>query len=378
MRTAIVSDLHLGAASSADLLARSPFRQRLLKQLRGAERIVLLGDVIELRDRPLADALELSRPLFEGLRDVVPDAELVLVPGNHDYQLLEPWLQRRRLDPGRGELGLEQRIPPAGDAVGQLAAWAGADRMALSYPGIWVRDDVYATHGHYLDCHLSTPTFEGLGVGALRRITRTSDGGPHTPDAYERAVAPLYALLFALAQGSRVNRSSGMRSPSIRAWQALGGASGRARSVRGRVLGSTVVPGAVKLANRLGLGSFGTDLSLAQISRAGARAMGETVERLGIDAAHVVFGHTHRRGPLPEDDTASTESDWIVGRTQLYNSGSWVYAPALLGGSGATSPYWPGTLVEVEDDGPPRRVELLAEHSEREVRELLSTPDGGE
>ena len=25
--------------------------------------------------------------------------------------------------------------------------------VQLAYPGVWLRDDVYATHGHYLDCH---------------------------------------------------------------------------------------------------------------------------------------------------------------------------------------------------------------------------------
>ncbi|MGI9557678.1 MAG: metallophosphoesterase, partial [Solirubrobacterales bacterium] len=321
MHTALISDLHLGSASGADLLRRDELRGRLLAWIEGCDRVVLLGDVIEFRDRPLADALEAARPLFEALREAVPDAELVIVPGNHDYQLLEPWLQRRRLLAEPPPLTLEERIPATGDAVGQIAAWAGPDRTSLAYPGVWLRDDVYATHGHYLDCHISTPTFEGLGVGALQRLRRI-EGGPRTPDDYEQVMAPLYALLFALAQRSRLLDSPAGKSPSIRAWCALGGATGQARTLRSRALGSTVLPGAVKLANRIGLGSFGTDLSLPQIGRAGAEAMAELVTRLGIGAEHVVFGHTHRRGPLPGDEVAAGRATWATTTTSLRNTGS--------------------------------------------------------
>ena len=85
-------------------------RDRLLARLAPADRIVLLGDVVELRDRPLGEALQIARPFFEQLREVAPDAELVIVPGNHDYQLLEPWLRKQRLQSVRPSVALEQRI----------------------------------------------------------------------------------------------------------------------------------------------------------------------------------------------------------------------------------------------------------------------------
>ncbi len=43
---------------------------------------------------------------------------------------------------------------------------------SAAYPGLWVREDVYATHGHYLDCHLTIPTLERLGIGAMGRVMR--------------------------------------------------------------------------------------------------------------------------------------------------------------------------------------------------------------
>ena len=32
-------------------------------------------------------------------------------------------------------------------------------------PGLWPADGVYATHGHYLDRHLTVPSFERLAAG---------------------------------------------------------------------------------------------------------------------------------------------------------------------------------------------------------------------
>ena len=66
--------------------------------------------------------------------------------------------------------------------------------------------------------------------------------------------------------------------------------------------------------NRLGIGPLKADLSGVELRRAGLRAMGEVVARLGIDARHVIFGHTHRSGPLPDDDAG----EWrLAGGGQL-------------------------------------------------------------
>jgi hypothetical protein len=79
--------------------------------------------------------------------------------------------------------------------------------------------------------------------------------------------------------------------------------------------------------------------------------MAAVVERLGIDAAHVIFGHTHRSGPHPGD------ASW----GPLMNTGSWIHEPAFLGASPKDSPYWPGHMALVPDDGPPELLTLLDE-----------------
>ena len=67
VRTAVVSDLHLGMLSGADVVSCRRLRERLLAALAGADHVVLLGDVLELRERRVAEMIELSRPFFEGL-----------------------------------------------------------------------------------------------------------------------------------------------------------------------------------------------------------------------------------------------------------------------------------------------------------------------
>lgn len=375
VRTVIVSDLHLGASGAADVLRRPAIRDTLMEGVAGADEVVLLGDAIELRDRPLAEALEVARPFFEALGPAC--ARVVVVPGNHDHHLLAAWLERRRLD-GSGPLALEQRTGVEGGPLGELARWMPGTTIELAYPGLWLRPGMYATHGHYLDRHLTIPTFERLAVAAVERIlgVREDDplapppapapeaSGPVGPDDYERSQAPLYAFLFTLAQGGGGGgggRVAGA-NPSARVWQALGGGYGRAARMRGWLLGSVVVPGAVRVANRLRLGPVRPDLSAAAITRAGLEAIGEVARRLEIEAEHLIFGHTHRRGPGPG------ESGWVLPTgTRLWNTGSWVYAPGIAGTTPGRSPYWPGTIAVVEDDGPPELRHLLDEHDRSEL-----------
>ena len=89
--------------------------------------------------------------------------------------------------------------------------------------------------------------------------------------------------------------------------------------------------------------------------------MGIVAERLEVDAEHVVFGHTHRAGPLATD---ADEDGWAApGGRRLWNAGNWVYEPAVAGPPGRRSGHWPGACVVVDDDGPPRLERLLDEEA---------------
>jgi hypothetical protein len=115
-------------------------------------------------------------------------------------------------------------------------------------------------------------------------------------------------------------------------------------------------PVLVATLNRAGIGPLRTDVSGQELRRAGLRAFAEVVERLGIDASHVIFGHTHRAGPLPRDHAA----EWTAPpAASLINSGSWVHDPSFVGADRGDSPYRPGFCVAVDDDEPPELRNLL-------------------
>ena len=53
--------------------------------------------------------------------------------------------------------------------------------VRVAYPGVWLRDDVYATHGHYIDRHITVPMLERLAAGAMRRVVALNPEGPRSP-----------------------------------------------------------------------------------------------------------------------------------------------------------------------------------------------------
>jgi Calcineurin-like phosphoesterase len=376
MRTLIVSDLHLGSGSGSDVLRHPEPRAALLDALKDVDRLVLLGDVLELRHGPPRYAMAAARPFFEDLGRALTGCEIVVSAGNHDHLLVESWLNERALQ-ASAPLGLEQRLLPAhaSPMLARIAEWASPARVVAAYPGLWVRSDVYATHGHYLDCHLTVPTLERLGVGVMSRVLGRPARAFGGVEDYEAVTGPMYAWRDAVARETRTGKALN-RVDTVRAWRALaggGGGSSRARKLRRLVLAGAF-PVAVAALNRAGLGPLRTDISTEELRRAGLRAMGEVADRLGLGNAYVVFGHTHRAGPLMDD----RESEWRGrGGARLVNSGCWTYDLVFLSRTLSGSPYWPGTCVIVEDSGPPMLKRLLLDRSHAELAPALvadSTP----
>lgn len=359
MRTAVVSDLHLGGLAGVDAAREGDGRAALLRGLADAERVVLLGDVVELRERPLAAALEFVRPLVEELGRALAGRRVVLVPGNHDHAFAEPWLTRLRL--AGEELGSagDWPVEPGDGAAGRLAEWMPEVELTLAYPGLWLRPDAYVTHGHYLDLHLTVPRLESIAASAMGRITGLGRNATSAAD-YETILAPLYAFYDGLAQGASAAALARGGSLSRDVWRRVSRDGAGSRSARETaaafLLGRVTIPGAVATLNRLGLGPFSPTLSGEELRRSGLLAMGRVAEALAPDAEHVVFGHTHRPGPLPGDDAA----EWtMLNGTRLWNSGSWLWERPFVT-AGRKSPYWPGTVLRVDAEGPPRLENALA------------------
>ena len=353
MRIAVLSDLHLGALNHSDVVRRPAVLEALHDVLARADRIVLLGDALELREHSLARLLELARPIFDRLADATAGKRLTLVPGNHDHALADPWLGRVRV--AGEELGAENEWPvePGGwhGAAGVIADWLADTEVTLAYPGIRLRPDVYATHGHYLDVHLTVPRLESIAASAMARITgRGADCA--SADDFEAVMAPLYGFFAGLAQGASpaALERGGRVSRSV--WSRATGNG----TVGALLLGRVTIPAAVATLNRLKLGPFSPVLRGPELRRAGLLAMAQVADTLAPDATQVLFGHTHRAGPLTGDD----EAEWTtLSGTRLWNTGNWYVERAFVSEREPRTPYWPGTVVWLEPGEPPRLENVL-------------------
>jgi hypothetical protein len=367
VKTLVVSDLHLGTGRGADLLRRPDLRAPLLEALEPGDRLVILGDGLELREAAHREASSLAAPFFAAVGEALgPDGELLMLAGNHDHGLVAGWIDARLQSEPSGFLGLAEPIEPAaaGPLAAHLAELVRPARLSLSYPGAWLRDDVFAIHGHYSDLHATVPTFERLAAGAMARWVVRLPEHDARPDDYEAALAPIYAFLHQLTQRSAHAAVSAGAGASARAWVALAGDGRRRHPVRAAAFGGAYLA-AVALVNAAGLGPVDHRLSGPALRRGYLRGIREVLRRLGVSAPWVLWGHSHRAGPWPQDDAV----EWRTpAGTRIVNAGSWVYQPHFLGGEGSTSPYWPGTAVVIEGDAPPRLIRLLADRAPAALR----------
>ncbi len=333
MRTLVISDLHLGARRGNDVLTRPRPLERLLAALEDVERLVLLGDVIELMEGRPRQAFALAEPVLRALGGAVgADREIVIVPGNHDRPLAARWArgQGRALRP-------ESAVPlDASPALARLSSLLAPARITARYPGVWLSERTWATHGHYLDRHLLPASPVGI-IGRRPRLPAEP-----LPIDYEQARRPSLTrstrwlpgpLATLLDDAAELARAATMPAP-------------------GRLLHRRFAP-------------FNAMLLGMQVRRASLPALMRVLAALRIDAEHVVFGHVHRLGPLAGDDPLAWQAPG--GRPRLISSGSWLYEPVLVHRAQPPHPYWPGGAVLLEDDGEPRAVGLLDDVPEREL-----------
>jgi hypothetical protein len=251
------------------VLRRPVALERLLGALDGIDRLVLLGDVVELGHRlHRRDPLTAATPVLREIgAHMGPGREIGVVPGNHDSVMVRQWALQRG-----PELGLCDEVPL--DATPSLAAVTeplGATNVRVSYPGFWVREDVWATHGHYLDRHLIPESTFGLPRGRLAHGGAPSGGGVRPID-YELARRVESQGLL----GHLINRPVAIVLEHLAELTRYGS----------RLL---------RYINLTPITVWALDL---QVRRAAVPAMVEASTRLGVDAHSVIFGHVHRRGPL--------------------------------------------------------------------------------
>ena len=347
-----------------DLLRRPELRERLFEATTDVDRLLLLGDLAELREAPVGQALEAAYEFSDQVNSAFAGRQVVIAPGNHDHPLVGAWLEDRRLRPTPEPLpvGSCVEVPPSGPLATIAARMPDCD-VRLAYPGLRVRDDVYATHGHYLDLHMTVPTLETIALSLFARVEGHDPGGLTTPDEYEAVLAPIYSLVYAAVQGRRSTGRPLASGASVRMWGRMypkdGGPLAQLRAL---ALRRGLVPATTGLLNLAGLGPFGAEVSGRALRHAGIAAMAHVVDRLQIDADWVIYGHTHRAGPLPG------EGDWRAATgARLMNCGAWTWAPELAGGTDGRGAYWPGGMIVVDEEGPPRFVRVLEDVPESEM-----------
>jgi predicted phosphodiesterase len=330
--TLVLSDLHLGSRLRHDVLAHQEPLDRLLEALEGIERLVLLGDIVELLEKRAMRAMDIAEPILRLIGSALGSGrEVIFVPGNHDRALVAGWI--RRVATG---LAPDTRVPlDATPELARVASWLAPARLRVHYPGAWLDPGVWATHGHYLDRHLLPESAFGVTRGLLGRVPRPGA----VPIDYELAGGPSLTRLEAL-----VIRALPRRLAEV------------AEDIAELIRASTM-PLAPRLLLHPGMARLTAGALGAQMRLASLPALSHVVGRLGVDADWVVFGHVHRLGPLPGD--LDTRWRGPQGRPRLMNTGSWVYEPLLVHNATPPHPYWPGGAVILEHDRAPRAVGLL-------------------
>jgi hypothetical protein len=336
-RTLVISDMHLGCRVRTSVLTRPAPLQVLLGALDSVDRLVLLGDAFELSEAPPREALQAAAPVMRAIgARLGPDREVIVVPGNHDRGLVRAWVREHP-----GAITAQTEIPhTASPALAAVTAALAPARVRVNYPGVWLADRVWATHGHYLDQHLFPTSTYGVARGWLRSPPRDSASviqyelaaRPQMSPLMRWLPRPLEALLDDLAELLRASTMPGLHR---------------------RVLNPRIAPLTAML---LGL----------QMRRHSIPALARVVQRLGIDADWVLFGHVHRVGPLPGDDPGQ----WVGpgGAPRIANTGTWLYEPLLLHRQRPPHPYWPGGAVILDDGADPRALGLLDGLAERDLR----------
>jgi Calcineurin-like phosphoesterase len=335
VRTLVISDLHVGQPGGTSVLERPKPLQILTERLADYDRLVLLGDTIELSEGHWSHSALTCAPILRRLGQSV--GKIVLLPGNHDHRLVQRWIQ------GQGQQLEREAIVPhdASPELAEMTGWLGASgaEVEVRYPGVWLSETVWATHGHYLN-HFLRPV---ASIGLLSKKCRSAPPMPMTPERFEHIVYD-------------------EQRPEL-------GEGAPPRRWHDRLLPSKIAP----------VLSWALDL---QVRRHALPAFGQAAAALGVAghttdargiaaprAEYAIFGHIHRFGPLPLDNPREWRTAASTGiDLQLLNTGSWRYEPVLVALGDNQHPYWPGGSVEIGDDGVPRPVNLLAELSVDDIR----------
>jgi hypothetical protein len=406
MTTACLSDLHQGAWQLNDLLRYPFFINRLTNALEGVDEVVLLGDVLELRFQRVDEALRAARPFFTALGEALrhrsrlrQPARVVYVAGNHDHHFALQLIEREqeeaieRGDPQAYRFSGRVRVPPEAFIIRELRAMLGphvAVEFAYSYARLETQTGpALALHGHYLDLHLASPGERLLALVQQALTAYQLDALPPGFDLYEAVLRPQFELLYWIGQSpagaqvqsnlwrrlrgddrqiprsvvGRVKRIAARRA--LRVAEALAGAAAHQLTER-------VLKGDVSLISPARATDAEEGIAALMASLRALQPEIFALEKWQSPPAHIIFGHTHRAGPLAGQDSPQCwRVTWAGRAVDLWNCGSWLYDSERALTEEYYRTRWPGTLVLIPDGEPPRIVSLLKDLSADDLDEML-------
>ena len=316
-----MSDLHLGTRLGHDVLRCPGALERLCSPSTGSTGSCCWATSVELLEGRADPALEVAEPVLRAIGGHLGhDRVVLIVPGNHDSQLVRPWV-RAHARSLRIDTPVDPGVTPE---LARVCAALAPARVEVRYPGVWLSDRVWATHGHYLDRHLLPESAFGLARGLLGRLPREHA----TPVDYELAGGPSVSRIEALL----------MRwLPRPLAALVENGAT-LARAATVPQAAGPSPPAGDRAADR-------ADPRSAHPSREhpGARPSGPAPRRagrLGRLRSHPPPRPAARRQPLTWSGPG--------GLPRLANSGCWVYEPRLVHHAAPPHPHWPGGAILIE------------------------------
>ncbi len=265
------------------MLERPAALAALLETLAGYDRLVLLGDIVEMQEVPATHSAPVAEPILRAIAEQLgADKQLLLLPGNHDHALVQAWAKDRG-----PALQREDSVPAdASPWLTQVVSSLSATRVEVRYPGVWLSDRIWATHGHYLNEFMRPVSSWGLHV--------RPPAGPNTPAEFESLIKspPKPHLIDGLPQDRWLDKHVPARLAPLNA----------------RLLGH-------------------------QMMRHAMPAFARSARALGVEADWIIFGHVHRRGPREGDKLKRWTP--VPGATSRRSRA--VVEPAVATGPGARS-----------------------------------------
>jgi 3',5'-cyclic AMP phosphodiesterase CpdA len=346
VRRLIISDLHFGSEDA--LLASPAARERIEPELAWADELVVNGDLLELVFASLDEAVAAARPFLALANRHV--GRVHYLPGNHDHHLVSLAGDERRFADVLGAPA--PKLFEVAPAERLLRALCPDAQIVCAYP-LCELDGMRITHGHYVAPHIGSSEWRLMDRLAWRLTGEPSRPASLTVADYEGLIAPLYELMYEIANlpsGRRAQQQferwlSAIAAIARAPQRASRGISGLTHALGGRRNGSELAPTAAPAAELL-------------------QAMQAVCHNLEIAPGTVVFGHTHQ----PLDGIATPD-----GVYRLYNSGSWVWDRRLRETAVYRGSAWPGTVLRATGGDVELRG-LLADCDENDLRELLGAP----